>query len=143
MTKPVKHKATTKKKGMTGFNQLMAIPPEDIEALRRGVFNVVRSNLPRVREVIAGSRKWDNNQVKLYLALMNKVMPELSASYSENHTNLSMDELSTEQLRAIVAAGVEAAPMIDATPIDQTPIPDMVEPATMLPSPILPEPEKP
>lgn len=142
MTKKQKSKTPTNLRGLEGINRVMAIPPEDIEQLRRGVFNIVKSNLGRARDVVEGKRKWDNNQLKLYLALMNKVMPELSASYTETHTTHSMDDLTTDELQRIVAAGMAEAAKAAADPnhvlIDATPIPELVEEPQPLPSPILP-----
>lgn len=142
MAKNDGNKGMTNKRGMLGLNALNAIPAEQIEDLRKGVFNVVKQNLPRVREVLAGTRKWDNQQTRIYLALLNKVMPELSQSYAETNITQSVDGLTPDQLRAIIAqetarAGVPGMTIIDASPIDMN-----STAATVLSSPILPgEPE--
>lgn len=140
MAKPPGNKGMTNKRGLIGLNSLNSIPPEQIEDLRRGVFNVVKQNIPRVREVLAGTRKWDPQQTRIYLALLNKVMPELSQSYTETNISHSVDDLTPDQLRAIIAA--ETAKSVDptVTVIDSTPMNIDPTPATVLPSPILPEP---
>lgn len=140
MAKTPGNKGMTNKRGLVGINSLNSIPPEQIEDLRRGVFNVVKQNLPRVREVLSGTRKWDPNQTRLYLALLNKVMPELSQSYTETNVTHSMDDLTTDQLKAIIASETAKGGTIDVTPIDTTPMPEATPPAELLPSPILPEP---
>lgn len=123
-----------------------SIPVESIDDLRRGVFNIVKQNIPRVREVLQGSRSWNNQQVRLYLALLNKVMPELSQSYAEQRTTHSVDEMTPDQLRAIIeneAARIasDTAITIDTiTELDSSPIIEE-EPAVVLPSPILAEPK--
>lgn len=139
MAKSPGNKGMSNKRGLIGLNSLNSIPPEQIEDLRRGVFNVVKQNLPRVRDVLNGTRKWDPNQTRLYLALLNKVMPELSQSYTETHTSHSVDDLSPDQLRAIIAQETAKAGLIDATPIDTTPLPDAPPVVETLSSPILPD----
>lgn len=108
---------------------LDCIDPQDMIGFQRQVFNIVREQLPRAREVMRGSRKWDNNQTKIFLAMLSKTLPDISVSrrYSE-HTMKNITELSTDQLRAIVAAA--EAQIVDATP---APEPDQ----DLLPSPIM------
>lgn len=143
MAKPPGNKGMKNKRGLIGLNSLASIPVEQIEDLRRGVFNVVKQNVPRVREVLAGTRKWDAQQVRLYLAMLNKVMPELSQSYNETHTKHSVDDCTPEQLRAIIAQ--ETARFADPrmTVIDSTPLNISDAPATVLSSPIMPPPTEP
>lgn len=141
MPKPPVKTGKQAKRGMIGVNSLAAIPPEKIDELRRGVFNVVSANLPRVREVLAGTRKWDPQQVKLFTTLMNKVMPELSESYSETHATHSLDEMSPEQLRAIIAAETAKLDnkLINVTPLDPIPASPPNKNPSLMPSPILSE----
>lgn len=138
MSKPPGNKGMTNKRGLVGLNSLNAIPAEQIEDLRKGVFNVVKQNLPRVREVLAGTRKWDPQQTRIYLALLNKVMPELSQSYSETNITQSVDGLTQDQLRAIIASETARAGVPGMTIIDNSPININPNPPTMLDSPILP-----
>lgn len=143
MAKTSGNKGMTNKRGLIGLNSLNAIPPEQIEDLRRGVFNVVKQNIPRVREVLAGTRKWDPQQTRIYLALLNKVMPELSQSYAETHTSHSVEDMSPQQLREIIAAETARAINPSATIIDTTPIESHPPSAGLRPSPILPPPDEP
>lgn len=139
MAKPPGNKGMTNKRGIKGLNALNSIPPEDIENLRRGVFNVVKHNIPRVREVLAGTRKWDPQQTRIYLALLNKVMPELSQSYTETNVTHSVDDMTPDQLRAIIAAETSRINTVDVTPIDTTPENSSEPLPAYLPSPVLPE----
>lgn len=139
MAKPPGNKGMQNKRGLLGLNSLNAIPAEDIEALRRGVFNVVRSNIPRVRQVLEGTRKWDPQQTRLYLALMNKVLPELTASYSENHHTHSIEELGQQELLEIIAAETARAKIIDVTPLDKTPTGGIDPEPVLRDSPIFPK----
>lgn len=98
--KPRKDKGTG---GVKGAGSLALIDPKDIDLLRRGVFNVVKQNVPRVREVLQGTRQWNPQQVKLYLSLLNKVMPDLSQSHNEHHVTKSIDDMSADELRSFIA----------------------------------------
>ena len=89
--KPRKDKGTG---GVKGAGSISLIDPKDIDLLRRGVFNVVKQNVPRVREVLQGTRQWNPQQVKLYLSLLNKVMPDLSQSHNEHHVTKSISFVS-------------------------------------------------
>lgn len=123
--------------GVAGANALMTIPPEQIELLRKGVFNVVKQNVPRVREVLDGTRQWNPQQVKLYLSLLNKVMPDLNQSYNEHHHTKSMDEMSVEELKELVAKEVGKLTTIEAIPTNDPHIPFEAQVATVLNNPLL------
>ena len=73
-----------------------------MDRVRRSVLDVVRNKIPDVRLVLDGSKKWDNQQVRLFGMMLNKVMPDLHHSFNE-HTveNKNMDELSIEELQEI------------------------------------------
>lgn len=98
--KPRKDKGTG---GVKGAGSLALIDPKDIDLLRKGVFNLVKQNVPRVREVLQGTRQWNPQQVKLYLSLLNKVMPDLSQSHNEHHVTKSIDDMSADELRSFIA----------------------------------------
>ena len=74
--------------------------------MRRSVLDVVRKNIPQVREVLDGSRKWDNQQVRLFGMMLNKVMPDLHHSFNQ-HTveNKNVDELTVDELMEIAKQG--------------------------------------
>ncbi len=114
----------------TGSKGMIALPPsinpEEIERMRLQVFNVVRHNIPRVKEVLDGKRKWDGGQIKLYLSLLDKCMPNLSQTYSTvEHVGKGVEELSMDQLTQILATQLakttpeEAPPLIESAPPPQ------------------------
>ena len=84
-----------------GFG-LPPVTPQQVDRVRRSVLDVVRNKIPDVRLVLDGSKKWDNQQVRLFGLVLNKVMPDLQHSCNE-HTveNKYMDELSIEELQEI------------------------------------------
>lgn len=136
MAKSPKSKSKDKKKS---GGAVTTIPVEQIELLRLGVFNVVKQNTPRVREVLAGTRQWNPQQVKLYLSMLNKVMPDLSQSYNEHSHTKSLDEMSVEELKAIVAQEVNNLSIIESLPQNDPDIPIEVQVATLMNSPLMPE----
>ena len=85
---------------------LPAVTPQQVDRVRRSVLDVVRKNIPQVREVLDGSRKWDNQQVRLFGMMLNKVMPDLHHSFNQ-HTieNKNVDELTVDELMEIAKQG--------------------------------------
>lgn len=139
MAKSKKPKNSNGKGGVIGANAILSIPPEDIELLRRGVFNVVKQNVPRVREVLTGTRQWNPQQVKLYLSLLNKVMPDLSQSYNEHNHRKSLEEMSIDELKDLVASEVGKLTAIENMPSNDPDIPLEAQVATLMTSPLLPD----
>lgn len=90
----------------TKGNGLAPVTPQQVDRVRRSVLDVVRKNIPHVREVLDGNRKWDNQQVRLFGMMLNKVMPDLHHSFNQ-HTveNKNIDELSVEELMEIARQG--------------------------------------
>lgn len=83
---------------------LPAVTPLEVDRVRRSVLDVVRKQMPDVREVLAGTKNWNNQQVRLFGMMLNKVMPDLHHSFNE-HTveNKEAHELSIEELQRIAA----------------------------------------
>ena len=83
---------------------LPAVTPLEVDRVRRSVLDVVRKQMPEVREVLAGNKKWDAQQTRLFGMMLNKVMPDLHHSFNE-HTieNKEAHELTIEELQSIAA----------------------------------------
>ena len=103
-----------------GTGGLAPVTPMQVDRVRRSVLDIVRKEIPNVREVLDGTRKWDNQQVRLFGMLLNKVMPDLHHSFNE-HTveNKKMHELTIDELEAIAIQATKSQ-MDDNEP----PIPD-------------------
>jgi hypothetical protein len=90
---------------------LPAVTPVEVDRVRRSVLDVVRKQMPEVREVLAGNKKWDAQQTRLFGMMLNKVMPDLHHSFNE-HTveNKEAHELTYDELQRIAqqASVVEA-----------------------------------
>lgn len=78
------------------------VPTEEIFQLHAGVFNIVKKNLPTLQGVINGQVRWTPTQAKVYLGLLDKVMPNLNKTKVEKVEGRPIDELSMEELLAIV-----------------------------------------
>ena len=78
---------------------LVPVTPLEIDRVRRSVLDVVRKNIPKVRNVLSGSTSWSNQQVRLFAVMLNKVMPDLHHSFNQHSveqktvTELTIDEL--------------------------------------------------
>ena len=91
-----------------GSGGLPAVTPVEIDRVRRSVLDVVRNNIPQVREVLDGSRKWDNQQVRLFGMMLNKVMPDLHHSFNQHSVETKdVHELSIAELEEIAAKSEE------------------------------------
>jgi len=112
-----------------GTGGLAPVTPIEVDRVRRTVLDVVRKQMPSVREVLDGSRQWNNQQVRLFGMMLNKVMPDLHHSFNEHAIeNKAAHELSFNELQAIAAQAntpLEDEPdVIDATSSSTTPTPN-------------------
>ena len=76
----------------------------EVDRVRRSTLDIVRKQMPVVREVLDGRREWNNQQVRVFGMLLNKVMPDLHHSFNE-HTveNKQVHELTFDELNEIAA----------------------------------------
>lgn len=95
------------------------VTPEAVANLRARIYNTVSTRLPEVDDVLVGRKTWNNQQVRLFTALLNKVTPDLSANFvSREGEGRRVADLSREELMAIVARDAESSRahrVIDAT----------------------------
>jgi hypothetical protein len=109
-----------------GTGGLAPVTPIEVDRVRRTVLDVVRKQMPSVREVLDGSRQWNNQQVRLFGMMLNKVMPDLHHSFNEHAIeNKAAHELSFNELQAIAAQAniptEDDTDVIDATASSETP----------------------
>ncbi len=90
-----------------------AIRPDEIAALRRRMFEVVANGLEDVAQVMAGTKVWNNVQVRLFSILTERVMPKLSTITVEDTTSKKLEDLSIEELEQL-ALGKKNHEAIDA-----------------------------
>jgi len=93
----------------TSTGPLAPVTPMQVDRVRRSVLDVVRKNIPDVREVLEGKKKWDNQQVRLFTVMLNKVMPDLHHSFNEHSIeNKQVHELTVDELMEIAKQGAQA-----------------------------------
>ena len=81
---------------------LPPVTPIEVDRARRSVLDVVRNNIPKVREVLKGNKNWSNQQVRLFSVMLNKVLPDLHHSFNEHSVeHKNVDQLSIQELEEI------------------------------------------
>jgi hypothetical protein len=109
-----------------GTGGLAPVTPIEVDRVRRSVLDVVRKQIPAVREVLEGDKQWNNSQVRLFGMMLNKVMPDLHHSFNEHAVeNKAAHELTFAELQAIARQANEPIEddndVIDATASSTTP----------------------
>ena len=109
-----------------GTGGLAPVTPIEVDRVRRSVLDVVRKQIPAVREVLEGNTQWNNSQVRLFGMMLNKVMPDLHHSFNEHAVeNKAAHELTFAELQAIARQANEPIEddndVIDATASSTTP----------------------
>lgn len=93
-----------------GKNSL-GLSTKQIGELRAQVFQDMAAQIKSAFEVLGGSRIWSNQQVAVFKALLNKVLPDITANY---HLIQNEDEdprrLSRDQLERIAASALAKVP---------------------------------
>jgi len=81
----------------------MPVTPQDVQAFRRRIMDVVEDNVGRAQQVLEGTEVWTNAQVRVFSVLLNKVVPDLHHSYSEvSVQKKKLDDLTREELEGII-----------------------------------------
>lgn len=95
--------------------------------LRAQVAAYVEAQLPMAKEVVEGKRVWSPTQARVFSLLLNKVMPDLNASYIQHEqidrpvTDLSREELeriASGSLVAEIAHTIEGEASLDYDPTE-------------------------
>jgi hypothetical protein len=87
---------------------LVPVTPLEIDRVRRSVLDVVRKNIPKVRDVLSGNVNWSNQQVRLFAVMLNKVMPDLHHSFNQHSVeHKTIDELTIDELTQIASKADE------------------------------------
>lgn len=88
------------------------ISPEDVANLRRTIHDKLSHQIDLADEVVRGTRTWTPTQARVFGTLLGKVVPDLSASFTsrETQTTVNINNLSREELEALVAGTLSASP---------------------------------
>lgn len=97
------------------------LTPADSAAMRGALAQIVSSHLATAHEVLQGKRTWTANQVNLFGKMLNKVVPDLNASYiAHEHNSKKLQHLSREELEAL-AGGKDIIKVEPEANADQEP----------------------
>lgn len=90
----------------------VALSPHQVANLRGQIARNMETHITLADEVVKGHREWTPTQARVFSNLLNKVIPDLSASYHQHeHNHKNITEMSREELE-LIASGVDG--IIDA-----------------------------
>lgn len=93
---------------MTRKAGIVAVTPQTTARIRSQIATGLVHYIRMADEVLHGSREWTPTQARVFSMLLNKVVPDLSASFVQHeHKTANLRELSREELERI-AAGEDA-----------------------------------
>jgi len=85
----------------------VALSPHQVANLRGQIASKMQTHLTLADEVVKGHIEWTPTQARVFSSLLNKVIPDLSASYHQHeHSVKNITEMSREELERI-ASGVD------------------------------------
>lgn len=98
------------------------LTPADSAAMRGSLATIVASHLATAHEVLQGKRTWSANQVNLFGKMLNKVVPDLNASYiAHEHNSKKLQQLSRDELEALAGGDTSKIKRIQANARKQPP----------------------
>ena len=85
----------------------VALSPHQVANLRGQIASKMQTHLTLADEVVKGHIEWTPTQARVFSSLLNKVIPDLSASdHQHEHSHKALTEMSREELERI-ASGVD------------------------------------
>jgi len=101
---------------------------DEVDKVRGTVLNAVKDALPNARGALNGRIRWTNQQVKLFQIMLNKVLPDLSASMNDHlHKHRTIDQLTRDELMEIASQGrrIDKEDPLDAIDAEYNDLPDI------------------
>lgn len=94
------------------------LSPEETSALRKRLYNKLSTQIEHAHKVVLGQIEWSPTQARVFSAFLDKVVPNLNASFIEQETRITSDpeSLSLDQLRAIAEGRLSVIPAIEHNP---------------------------
>ena len=84
------------------------LTPMQSSQIRGQIAGFVRNQIDIANNVVVGAVEWNPTQARVFGMLLNKVVPDLNASYVQHeHNNKNIIDLSREELERI-ASGIDA-----------------------------------
>jgi len=95
-----------KMKKMTQLAETNKLTPAQSAKVRAEIANYVGQQITDAHSVVMGIKEWNPTQARVFGMLLNKVVPDLNASFVQHeHTTKQLNDLTREELEAI-AQGV-------------------------------------
>lgn len=93
---------------MTSLVQKEKLTPAESAKIRGQIATYVTDQIKDAHSVVMGAIDWNPTQARVFGILLNKVIPDLNASFVQHeHTTKQITELSREDLEAI-ASGISS-----------------------------------
>lgn len=94
------------------------LTPLQVANMRAGLYRRVSNQIGEAHKVVMGQQEWTPTQARVFATMLNKVMPDLTASFVQHEHQITEnpEKMSREQLEAI-AAGVSN--IIDAEVVEE------------------------
>ena len=87
-----------------------SLTPQQVSVLRGKISEKLSKNLTMAQEVLNGTREWNPTQARVYTALLNKVIPDVSLSFAQVDVQTKdMNNLSRKELEEIASGIYEVA----------------------------------
>ncbi len=106
--KKKKQKELEEMKKVTDLATKHELTPMQSSQIRGQIAGFVRNQIDIANNVVVGAVEWNPTQARVFGMLLNKVVPDLNASYVQHeHNNKNIIDLSREELERI-ASGIDA-----------------------------------
>lgn len=87
-----------------------SLTPQQVAVLRGKISEKLSKNLTMAQEVLNGTREWNPTQARVFTALLNKVIPDVSLSFAQvDVQSKDMNNLSRKELEEIASGIYEVA----------------------------------
>jgi hypothetical protein len=97
-----------------------ALNKAKIDGLRRSVFDTVAARLKDASEVLEGKQTWSNQQVRLFTAMLDKVLPDLQHKHNSFSDERDITKLSRAQLEEIARRAMPGTKEPKVIDVDST-----------------------
>lgn len=99
--------------------------PSESAKIRADIAKAIKTHINAASEVLAGNISWNPTQARVFGILLNKVVPDLNATFVQHeHNTRQLVDLSREELERI-AAGLD---VIDVETTDESNQPTSTSP---------------
>lgn len=87
---------------MSALIEKERLTPAQSAAIRSEIASFVSDQITDAHQVVMGHKNWNPTQARVFGMLLNKVVPDLNASFVQHeHTTKQLTDLSRDELEAI------------------------------------------